>query len=66
MNPDFKAVGVFEEHFNRYLTYVDPFPPDTEILKISFYFLRENQVGEVAGWVRRNPAFETTKAESAN
>lgn len=65
MITNFYAVGIFQEYFNRYLAYLDPPPANTEILQISFQFLHENQVGEVAGWVKSSGRFETVQSATS-
>lgn len=58
MTPNFSVVSIFQEHFDRYLAYLDPPPANTEILEICFQYLQENQMGEVVGWVKSPGRFE--------
>src|SRR5579884_1070814 len=54
MEPDFNLLGIFQEHFKRYLRYREEPPGDAEILKVSFQFLRgsqDRQLGEIVGLV---------------
>ncbi len=70
MDPDFNVLGIFQEHFNRYLSYREELPPDAEILKVSFQFLRgsqDSQLGEIVGLVGSQDLLEIIKprADSA-
>src|SRR5579875_3796346 len=63
MEPDFNLLGIFQEHFKRYLRYREEPPGDAEILKVSFQFLRgsqDRQLGEIVGLVGSQDLPEVT------
>jgi hypothetical protein len=69
MEPDFNLLGIFQEHFKRYLRYREEPPGDAEILKVSFQFLRgsqDRQLGEIVGLVGSQDLPEVTKPQATS